>query len=414
MKSSGRRMGTMSQRVLEPTTLTIITTNKCTAECAHCCMNSSPERTETLTWEQLESTLLQAFKELTLRVIIFAGGEPMLLGETLYKAIRLCKQNRVGTRIVTNAYWGANREHARKKLQELKDAGLDELNISMDDYHDPYIRQEAVKNAYEIALTMDFHAVVLANCYGPHSTTTPESIEKMFATPNMRRRFDETGRGHELDQQCGNTLVILSNSPIQRLARARTHVKEADFPPALADAEMDKIAESIGGCPWALKSASISAGGHFVACCGFEVENNPVLDYGDLKDHSLKELLDKADNDLVTNLIAILGPVKLVRLLKQICPDEIEFPERHGSYCEACEDLVGSKKNRAALYKHMDKLADLVLEARDIVRRQYLARGIREWPMLKIKTHMPGDAPAKATEIAEATGRMSDIARCGN
>lgn len=145
-------------RVFEPKQITVLTTSKCTAACKHCCMNSSPERDDMLSWEQLEKILTQAFSELGngLKLIIFAGGEPMLLGKDLYKAIQLCKQQGLATRIVTNAYWATSPRVARLKLSELKEAGLDEVNISTDDYHLPFIKLTNVRYAYEAALELQF------------------------------------------------------------------------------------------------------------------------------------------------------------------------------------------------------------------------------------------------------------------
>lgn len=373
----------MHTRVIEPRQLTVLVTSKCTAACAHCCMNSSPERDDTLTWEQLERILTQALTELDLRVIIFAGGEPMLLGETLYRAIRLCKQHGRMTRIVTNAYWAGNRDHALLKLKELRAAGLDELNISTDDYHDPYISFDHVRNAYEVALTLDFSAVVLANCYGPNSTLTPDRLTTALATPDMQLRFDDDGQGKSLVKKKGKTLVVLSNSPVQRLGRGIDQLPEEDFPSTPIGQSLDELADAIGGCPHAIRSAAISAKGHLLACCGFELEGNPILDFGDLAEHSMAELLDRADDDLCANLIAILGPVKVMRLLQKICPDEVSFPRNYRSYCEACADVVDVEQNRRALYRHMDDLAPLMLQARDILR-SYRDKGIDGPVALKV------------------------------
>ncbi|MCC6994178.1 MAG: radical SAM protein [Deltaproteobacteria bacterium] len=352
-------------------------------------MNSSPERSETLSWEQIKDVLEQAFHECRqLQVVIFAGGEPMLLGDTLLEAIKLCKQRGALTRIVTNAYWATTRAHARFKLQELKDAGLDEVNVSTDDYHLPFIPLDAVKHAYEEALALEFSAVVLANCFGPETTLTPERVKaEVGDPPDMQLRFSDDGDLIQKRAHRGKSLILLSNSRVQRLGRGNQQLSASELGPTNPD--LDQLGEQVGGCPWAIKSAAISAKGHFVSCCGFEVEDNPILDYGDLAKTPLAELLDKADNDLVTNMIAIIGPIRIMRMLQQICPDEVSFPGSYRSFCEVCSDLVSLKQNREALYRHMDRFAELVLDA-----RQYLgelkAKGALDFPPLKIT---PSAAP---------------------
>src|SRR5262249_44968158 len=138
-------------RVLEPHTVTILTTDKCTARCRHCCMNSSPERSNKLSYAQIEHVLSQLFANYRMKVVVFAGGEPTLLGDDLLAAITYCKKNGIVSRIVTNAYWADTPEDALAKCKELRAAGLDELNISMDDYHEPYVPFANVKRAWEAA-----------------------------------------------------------------------------------------------------------------------------------------------------------------------------------------------------------------------------------------------------------------------
>ena len=395
-----------TQRILEPRQLTVLTTSKCTAACRHCCMNSTPDRDETLTWEQLEDHLKQAFDNFRLRVVIFAGGEPMLLGETLYKAIRYCKRRGAVTRIVTNAYWAANRTHAQKKLDELRAAGLDELNLSTDDYHTDFIKIEAVNNAYQLAQQMDFSAVVLANCFGPQSEMNPEHVKKTFGG-DMTMRYDDDGAALELKQKRGKQLVVLSNARLQRLGKGYEGLREDELAPMTAE-QLDDLGDSTGGCPWAVRSPAISAKGHFVACCGFEVEDNPILDYGDLAKTPMKDLVNAADNDLLTNMIALLGPIRIMRLLQEVCPDEISFPRSYRTYCEVCSDLVTIKQNRDALYKHGGKFANLVLEAREYLRDNYRSKGVVDYPPLKVTLEKP-PTPVQNPASADAAGNSAPL-----
>ncbi|MCC6994144.1 MAG: radical SAM protein [Deltaproteobacteria bacterium] len=381
----------MHTRVFEPRQLTVLTTSKCTAACRHCCMNSSPERADTLSWPQLESSLTQAFAELAhLEVIIFAGGEPLLLGQDLLAAIRLCKRHGVVTRIVTNAYWATSREHARFKLRELKEAGLDEVNISTDDYHLPWIPLDAVRHAYEEAIALEFSAVVLANCFGPETTLTPERVKReLGAQPNLHLHLNDAGGVIEHKAHNGKTLVVLANTPVQRLGRGERELATSEL--GAAHPDLDALGEEVGGCPWAIKAAAISARGHFVSCCGFEVEDNPILDYGDLARTPLAELLDKADNDLASNMIAIIGPIRIMNMLQELCPDEVSFPGNYRTYCEVCSDLVSSKQNRDALYRHMGRFAELVLDARQYLKEKYQDHGVLDYPPLKIRPTTPSD-----------------------
>ena len=326
-------------------------------------MSSGPNRSDQLSFDQLERILTQAFAALELKCVCFSGGEPTLLGDDLYRALRLCKEHGVITRVVTNAYWATSSEAALDFVRGLRDAGLDELNISTDDYHLPFISLQRVRFAYEAALRLDFLSVAITNSYGPESSLTPERLNAEFGGGELKLRFDVDGRSLGYDRQDGQTLLVLSNAPVSRLGTGIDGLEEHELPQG---ADVDALADRIGGCQWAIRSAAISAKGHLVSCCGFDVQDNEILDYGDLDSRPLTELLDAADNDLISNMIAILGPPRIRRMLEQLAPGETDFPRaKYSTYCEVCTDLVTRPRNREALYRHQGEFVEAVVAARE-------------------------------------------------
>ena len=358
-------------RVLEPTSVTILPTSRCTARCRHCSMSSSPDREEVLSLEELEHIIRQIFAELTPKAIVFSGGESTLLGQDLHAALRLCKTlgPDTTTRLVTNAFWATSEAAARETLSALRDAGLEEINISSDDYHLPFISLQKVRWAFGAALELGFATVALSNAYGPESWLTPERLNDVFGGGELKMRFDASGRSIAHVHEEGETLVMLSNAELQRLGRTGDALARSELP---TDVDLEGLADQIGGCPWVLRSPAVSASGHFVSCCGFEVDHNPILDYGDLAEEPLGEILDRADDDLITNMIAFLGPVRIRRLLGELAPGETSFPaETYRSYCEVCTDLVSIEQNREALYRHQSAFVDVVTAARRWVQENY-------------------------------------------
>jgi hypothetical protein len=380
MKSASKHGEIYSRRmrVLEPHTITVLTTDKCTAECRHCCMNSAPSREHRLTYEQMETALRDVFLHNDIKVVVFAGGEPTLLGDDLLRAISFCRLHGVVTRIITNAYWATSLPAARDKCRALREAGLEEFNVSTDDYHEPYIPLQHVKWAYEAAMELDFSAVVIANCMGPESMFTPEYLDGHFdmSGMTMQRRFDVNGGSNEFERQEAGKLLVISNAHLQRLGRGSQLIDEGECGNDVDIATVPPEVEMFGGCPYAARSPAISPRNHLVACCGFELHGNPVLDFGDLAEHGANDLLTRADDDLITNMIALIGPPKIMQLLKQLCPDEVSFPRaRYNSYCETCQDLVGIEQNRRALYKYQGFFAEAILEARAQLGGRLLPNG---------------------------------------
>jgi hypothetical protein len=119
---------------MQLTSLHILLTYRCTLECDHCFVWSSPHQTGTMAWETLRLILAQAHEAGTIESIYFEGGEPFMCHAVLVAGAR--EAQRLGFRvgIVSNGFWAARPERALQALSPL--AGLvDDLLISGDDYH---------------------------------------------------------------------------------------------------------------------------------------------------------------------------------------------------------------------------------------------------------------------------------------
>jgi hypothetical protein len=114
--------------------LHILLTYRCTLECDHCFVWSSPQQTGTMSVETLRQILAQAADLGTIQSIYFEGGEPFMCCETLLEGARVAKSLGFTVGIVSNGYWAARPERALKILRPF--AGVvDDLIISSDVYH---------------------------------------------------------------------------------------------------------------------------------------------------------------------------------------------------------------------------------------------------------------------------------------
>jgi MoaA/NifB/PqqE/SkfB family radical SAM enzyme len=112
---------------LTPHQITIMTTSECNARCAHCSVSSGPDRQDALTASDIIAAIDAITSYAPLRLVVFAGGEPTLLGEDLLDAIAHVDSKGIATRIVSNASWATTEELARAMLIELREAGLDSM-----------------------------------------------------------------------------------------------------------------------------------------------------------------------------------------------------------------------------------------------------------------------------------------------
>lgn len=343
--------------LLKPYQLTVLTTSQCTARCGHCSVSSGPDRRDKLSFEQIREAIDQLCAVSPLSLVIFAGGEPTLLGEHLYNSIAYADSLGLSTRMVTNASWATSQERARAKITEFRECGLRELNISADDFHLPFIPFSRVINAWNASKGMGFLSVCIANCSGPRSVVTPQYICDQIGE-DLPTIYDEDGdRAAIASPSSDGTAYMLSNARLQRLGRAHATIPYDDIPLASSETALDTP------CPWAVRSAALSPKNHLVACCGMEAEHNQVLDFGDASNNPVAELVARADNDVLVNSIAYMGPMFLKRFIQSKAP-EVSFRECYGAVCELCEHIVSRSETVDVLRRHSAELAEHVLTIR--------------------------------------------------
>jgi len=327
-------------------------------------MNSGPERKAKLSAEQICRYVDDATESTAVRLVIFAGGEPLLLGEDIFRCIEHVRLRALKSRLITNAYWATSPSTASFVLNKLCSAGLDELNISIDDFHLPFINPKRVKIAFDAARELDFEAVILVHCSGSTTSFNERELDALIGE-KLPRMFDANREAVTFPRPLPRPFLAVSNSTLQAIGRGL----DLDLGDPDPFENWPEQARAIGGCPWAVRSPAIAPSGHLVACCGFEVSGNPILDIGDLETRSLKDLLNQADNDLPLNVIAFEGPYAIMDRLKLEEPD-LPFRPSYRSFCELCQHLVTTPKLRDAFIRLLPNLAPSILARRQMLTGQ--------------------------------------------
>jgi hypothetical protein len=340
-----------------PQQITIMTTTWCNAHCDHCLAEAGPERKDRVTLEQMKSCIASVHSRYPLKVVVFTGGECSWLGEDLLSAIAYCDSLGIITRIVTNAYWATSEKNARKRLTELREAGLQEINFSVDDFHQAYISIDHIRNAWLASKGMGFLSVVIANTVGPQSKITPEFLRDVLGEDVP---IVETGRrpARKLPPFSEDgTLYFISKARLSRIGRARRYLTDDDF----ILSEHSKLA---GPCCDMLNNITITASNHLAACCGAEALGNSVIDLGNLSDTDPVDILLRADQNVIVNALALFGPVALLKFAKLVEPS-IKFNDRYSSMCDLCEDVCRRPDVIEALRNNVAIIADKVIAARE-------------------------------------------------
>lgn len=195
--------------------LGLLVTTRCTAACKHCCFGCTPKGDQlsgdvTMTLEEMKSYVSQA-AQLTpggIGRLGFSGGEPFLLRDDLVEIVRFARE--LGTQRIecnTAVYWANSHKAARQRLEPLRDAGLDRLTISTDDFHTEFIKLENVRIALEVAQELGIDVTI-------NSVVT----KKTRSQADILQQIGESAAGLEHSEwQCQPSGVANDFIPIEDL-----------------------------------------------------------------------------------------------------------------------------------------------------------------------------------------------------
>lgn len=348
----------MSIQPLSNGLFSVVTTDGCTAKCAHCLMCCKPGKKTKLTFEQIQRSIDQVKKNYSLSMVVFTGGEPTLLGEDLFRAIRYCTMNMLHTRLVTNAHWATSPERARKYIKKFRDVGLEEINYSVDDYHAPYVPLEKVKMAWQASKNVGFTSVLLANSRGIKDIIVPAYIQKFFGEKiPVSKAITDTSNIVNIPKAADGTQYMIYENSLQKSGRAAEELNSSKFKPVKDQGML------MSPCTWAGSEPVLSPGGHIWACCGIPCENNQVLDLGDTAKEPIKKILERASNDVLLNAIYYLGPLYLCQFVE--AHSSIKFSKNFCGVCEICSALTENKEAIKVIRSNFAKLVPQIFDAEE-------------------------------------------------
>lgn len=311
-----------------PRTLVLMLTNKCNFYCDHCSVCAGPDANEVLSEEMIKKAIDQAYYIPSIKIVAFTGGEVTLYRERLKMAIAYAHNKGLLTRIVTNAWWASTAEKAKIWCNELVSCGLNEINISYDDFHASYLQDfggeqnivHAVQASKEVNLNL-LIGVVLS----PNSKITGKYLKETI---------DEN--------------INYFEGRIAPFGRAR-EVLPYDFFP---------IDKNIDMCDDAGASLVVLPTGKVAFCCGHSLfsEAEELFIIADLKsDKSLLDILELMHKNVLIWFMYLKGPMALFK--------ELGIKENIRNSCEACyylgtkykANLLELAKKKKEIFRGLEK-----------------------------------------------------------
>lgn len=322
---------------LQPTTLTILCTYRCTAACSQCCFESSPKVRGRLSLDIIKRRISEAVDAFPLlSLVVFSGGEAFLLKDDLYEAIKFSTSLGLQTRVVTNGFWGKTEERANACARKLREAGISEINISTGLDHAEFVPVRSVVQAAKALADAEIRTLITVEADGSKN----EIHAELYKNPGLR---DAITAGRV-------TLQVNSWMPFHADAREREHNLDSMLP------------ELISGCDQIFETAVVTPHDNLSACCGLTLEHIPEMRLGSLVDPevTMRDLYQVQYNDFLKYWIKVDGPYTIIRrVLDSDMADKLLEGVVHK--CQACAILHKTDVVRDALLSQYPKFVDEVL-----------------------------------------------------
>ena len=115
-------------------------------KCGHCVAAEGSPGADKMDFVRAKE-IIEEMADARVTGISFTAGEPLLFKDDLSGLIRVCRQNRIYTRVVTNGFWAHGSDHAEKIVSALVESGLSQMRISTSRWHQENVDRENIVRA---------------------------------------------------------------------------------------------------------------------------------------------------------------------------------------------------------------------------------------------------------------------------
>lgn len=258
----------------------------------------------------------------TIKLVAFTGGEPFLIWPKLPSLIKSAKNRGFRTRVVTSAYFGKSPSLTTSRLNGVLDAGLDELSISWDDFHEEFVSFSSVRAVYLEAKRLGLDVAINA----------VQTKDAKWTAERIKNALGE----HDAS-------AIFCDSSINLTGRAEKEISKSSI-----------ISESyIGPCPYVITGPTLSAKGKLLACCGV-IQDTPHLSINDefLPETTEKDV-SKVSESTLFKALHYMGPYKVLEMISRHYNLPCPTKETIGGNCEACKILFHDEPYAGLVEKYV-------------------------------------------------------------
>lgn len=293
--------------------LILLITERCNIRCKHCLFGDGElmNHGKDMSLEDVKSYIDQmaqiAVREGKDFSVHFSGGEPILRFPQILEAIRYARS--LGANSVTsmtNGFWGAEKVRSKEIVLALKEAGLETLCFSLDDFHQEYMPLSNVLTALSLCRE---HGLAIAI--------------KSVVTKKTRRLPEVLS---DLGDLLLNRSITVEEIPCYPQGRAASLIPPEDL--------FYEKGIPNGKCPADFMLAVLPDGTAY-PCCG--AWSQP-LSLGNVKEEPIEKLFCKAKVNSILNILREKGPAHLLPYFEQ---SGHSLPkESYVGYCDLCQVML--------------------------------------------------------------------------
>ncbi len=273
--------------------------NRCNIKCAHCvAANDIPDTSKMELTKAKE--VIRDMAQAGVIGISFTAGEPFIYFDDLLELVSLCDSLKIYTRVVTNSYWAKSPDRAKQQLYMLKESGLCQLRMSFSRWHQQHISCQNVLNAANACRT----------------TGTDYFISFVTDFSEKDDDYEQFLRDHDLK---------FFPEPVIYEGRASSFGQTKLF----TDYQENYCVMNPYLAPDLSMYACCDAGSHF--------NSTNVFLLGNLKDHSVDQLLSTSENNQLYNCIRTIGISNIASFAGLKSREIVTYRK-----CELCKKLFNS------------------------------------------------------------------------
>lgn len=359
-------------------------TERCNATCAHCIVESGPHRAGVMDPEVARAAIEGASRLPDVRLVVFTGGESFLHLDEILALCRFSGAQGMKTRVISNGYWARTPEAAAAMLERIVDQGVDQLVISFDAFHLPYIAPERVLNVHRGARLakrapyLAFSTVIPARADAQELVEVPGGLRFPRAVIETLAAYDFPLE-HCVPRTIAHAqLALLDREEARgRFKRAMVHERAMVSWESLAlggraarEARhltmMKPLPAAPTPCSIAGSQVTIPSNGRLFPCCSAWT-NHTEHAFGAVgKDGDFATLQAQMLDDPLVRFIHDHGPGELLAFLRD---KGASAPGRYSDICNMCDALfarfsLDELRNAVRLYHRTRPWAQLIVDVR--------------------------------------------------